>query len=44
MVHINHAEMDQQFRTVLSMIHWSLKLVHGSRHMGTLDPLGWWMK
>jgi len=44
MVHINRAEMDQQFCTVLSMIHWSLKPVHGSWHMGTLDPLGWRMK
>jgi len=39
MVHINRAAMDQEFRTVLSMFHWSLKPVHGSRRMGTLDPL-----
>jgi len=40
MVHINLAAMDQQFRTVLSMVHWSLKSVRGSQGMGTLDPLG----
>ena len=40
MVHTNCAAMDQQFRTVLSMVHWSLNPVHGSRRMGTLDPLG----
>jgi len=44
MAHINRAAMDQQFRTVLSMVHWSLKPVHGSRRMGTLVPLGWRMK
>jgi len=43
MVHINHAAMDQQFCTVLSMVHWFLKPVHGSRCMGTLDLLGWRM-
>jgi len=40
MVHINRAAMDQQFRTVLIMVHLSLKPVHGSRRMGTLDPVG----
>jgi len=44
MVYINCAAMDQQFHTVLSMVHWSLKPVHGSRRMVTLDPLGWRMK
>jgi len=44
MVHINRAAMDQQFRTVLSMIHRSLKPAHWSRRMGILDPLGWRMK
>jgi len=44
MVHINRAAMDQQFLTVLSMVYWSLKMVHGSRRMGTLDPLIWRMK
>jgi len=44
MVHINRAAMDQQFRTVLSMVHLSLKPVHRSRRMGTPDPLGWRMK
>jgi len=44
MVHINRTAMDQQFLTVLSMVYWSLKPVHGSRRMGTLDPLGWRMK
>jgi len=44
MVQINCVAMDQQFRTVLIMVHWSLKSVHGSRRMGTLDPLGWRMK
>jgi len=39
MVHINRAAMDQEFRTVLSMVRWSLKPVDGSRRMGTLDPL-----
>jgi len=36
--------MDQQFRTVLSVVNWSLKPVHGSRRMGTIDPLEWRMK
>jgi len=40
MVHINRAAMDQQFRTVSSMVHWSLKPVRGARRMGTLDSLG----
>jgi len=44
MVHINRAAMDQQFRTVSNMVHWSLKPVLGSRRMGTLDQLGWRMK
>jgi len=29
--------------TVSSMVHWSVKPVHGSRRMGTLDPLRWRM-
>jgi len=43
MVHINRAAMDQQFRTVSSMVHGSLKLVLRSWHMGTLAVLGWRM-
>jgi len=44
MVHINRAAMDQQFRTVSSMVHWSLNPVHESRHMGTFDLVGLRMK
>jgi len=44
MVHINRAAMDQQFRTVSSMVHWSLKPIHGSRRIGTPDQLGWRVK
>jgi len=44
MVHINRVAVDQQFRTVSSMVHWSLKPVFGSRRMGTLDLLGLQMK
>jgi len=36
MVNINRGAMDQQFRTVLSMVHWSLKPVHGWQQKGTL--------
>jgi len=39
MVHIKRAAMDQQFRTVSSTVHWSLKPVLGSRRMGTFDLL-----
>jgi len=40
MVHINRAAMDQQFRTVSSMFHWSLKPVHGPDAWGPLIHLG----
>jgi len=44
MVHVNRAAVDQQFRTVWSMVHWSIKPVLRSRRMGILDLLVWRMK